>query len=604
MKVSDYVIDFLVQHGVSDIFLVSGGGIMHLLDSVGSNAGMRYVCNHHEQACAIAAEAYARTRNGVGACLVTTGPGSTNALSGIAGAFVDSVPVIVISGQVRRDLMADYTKLRQFGPQEINIEEMARPVVKYFKTVLDPASIRCEMECAWWHAISGRPGPVWINLPLDVQGFEVDLEDLEAFDPPAPERSGSAHELSIKVAEAIEMLRSASRPVIVGGNGLHLGGARDAFVQFAEAIGAPVLSTIGGIDLLEEEHPLYMGRFGPVGQRRANFTLQNSDLVLSVGASMSVSSIGMNTAGFAPRAQRIMVNIDPHDLTKSNYLPHLGISASACDFLREFLRQSEDIAFSFSREWTDACARWKERYPTITPDYLADDANVNSYFFARTLSEQLGEGDVVVTGNSLDIVSVFHSFAVKRRQRIFTNINYGSMGWDLPAAVGACVARGRKPIYLITGDGTMQFNIQEMMTIRASGLPVKMFVFNNGGYESIRSTQNNYFQGRLVGSDFSSGIGNPNFQKLASAYGFEYAHIENNAELVAELAGVLALEGPVLCELKLSPTQTRSPKVTSVRKADGTFDTRPLEDMFPFLSREEIWENTHLFDHEPVSAST
>ena len=598
MKLSDYVIDFLVQHEVPDIFLVSGGGIMHLVDSVGQHPGMRFICNYHEQACAIAAEAYARTRDSVGACLVTTGPGSTNALSGIAGAFVDSIPVVVISGQVRRDLIADYSKLRQFGPQEINIDDMARPVVKYFKTVMDPASIRRELECAWHHATTGRPGPVWINLPLDVQGANIEPGRLLGFEPPLAGMADSDGDLEASVAEAIRLLRAARRPVVIGGNGIHLSRAQATFAQLIERLQAPVLCTIGGLDLLAEDHRLCMGRFGPAGQRRANFTLQNSDFLLSIGASMSVSSIGFNTSGFAPKARRVMVNIDPADLAKSNYRPHLGIAADANQFIEEFLRQSVGVAFEYSPRWLETCAAWKERYPTITPDYLADRDHVNSYVFARALSDLLSAGDVVVTGNSLDIVSVLHSFSVKPGQRVFTNINFGAMGWDLPAAVGACVGHNRSPICLVTGDGTMQFNVQEMMTMRTNRLPVKMFVFNNAGYESIRSTQRNYFAGHFVGSDFRSGIGNPDFRHLAAAYGFGYEFIANHAELGAKLAGVLAMDGPVLCEVNLSPDQSRSPKSMSVRKLDGTFETRPLEDQFPFLPREELEYNMHLFDSE------
>jgi acetolactate synthase-1/2/3 large subunit len=592
MKVSDYVIDFLRERGVTDIFTVSGGGIMHLVDSLGRRPGVRYICNFHEQACAIAAEAYARVRNSVGACVVTTGPGSTNALSGIAGAFVDSVPVIVISGQVRRDIIADYTKLRQLGPQEINIEPMATPVVKYFRTLMDPTMLRYELEAAWWHATSGRPGPAWINIPLDVQGAEFEPEGARSFLPPPPTPS----DLTDQISAAIAFLREAKRPVVIGGNGIQLGRAQALFAAFVEKLGAPVLSTIGGLDVLPEAHPLYMGRFGPTGQRRANFTLQNSDLILTVGASMSISSIGFNTAGFAPKAKRIMVTIDPNDLEKPNYQPHLGIAADANQFFREFLELAENVSFAFSPKWREACARWKARYPLVTADYFTDEGNVNSYVFARELSAQLAPGDVVVTGNSLDIVSILHSFEVKEQQRVFTNINYGSMGWDLPGAVGACVGSGDHRTCLVTGDGSLVFNLQELLTIRANNLPVKIFVLNNDGYESIRATQNNFFEGNLVGSDFGSGIANPDFRHLGQAFGFKYVHIANNAEIPTKLADVLAGPEPVLCELKLSPVQPRSPKTMSYRRTDGSFETRPLEDQFPFLPREEVFENMHLFD--------
>jgi acetolactate synthase-1/2/3 large subunit len=399
------------------------------------------------------------------------------------------------------------------------------------------------------------------------------------------------------VADVIKMLRAAERPVVIAGNGIHLGGAHEGFERFVEKVGAPVLSTIGGLDLLDESHPLYMGRFGPTGQRRANFTLQNSDLLITVGASMSISSIGFNTAGFAPKAKRIMVTNDLNDLAKPNFKPDLGVAADANLFFAEFLSQSDGKEFRFPPRWREACAKWKERYPTVTPDYYADEEVVNSYVFAQALSEELEPDDVVVAGNSLDIVSILHSFNVKKGQRVFTNINYGAMGWDLPGAVGACVGRGGHRTCLVTGDGSIQFNLQEMMTIAVNRLPVKIFVLNNDGYESIRATQNNFFNGNLVGSDFASGIGNPDFRLLAAAYGFRYESISTNAEIATRLRPILQEAGPALCELKLSPKQLRSPKTISTRRPDGTFETRPLEDMFPFLPREEVHENMHLFDN-------
>jgi len=451
------------------------------------------------------------------------------------------------------------------------------------------------MECAWWHATSGRPGPVWINIPLDVQSSEFDENEAPGFEP--PQEASGEDEFKAKVAEAVEMFRAAKRPVLIGGNGIHLCAAEEKFISFVNKTDAPVLLTVGGVDLLEENHPRTMGRFGPLGQRRANFALQNSDLVLSIGASMSVSSIGFNTSGFAPKAKRIMVSVDIEDLLKSNYKPDLGIAADAGRFMDEFLKQTATTEFKISSKWDDACVRWKERYPTVTEDYLANKDYVNSYYFSRRLSNFLPEGAVVVTGNSLDFWSVFQSFEAKANQRIYTNINYGSMGWDLPAVIGAAVGRPDAVVCIPTGDGSIQFNLQELLTIRLNNLPIKIFVLNNLGYESIRSTQNNFFERRHVGSDFTSGIGNPDFSKLAAAYGFGYDCINTNDEL-HKIEQVLKMEGPVLCELKLSPDQPRSPKTMSVRKPDGTMESRPIEDLFPFLPREEVYENMHLFDGE------
>jgi acetolactate synthase I/II/III large subunit len=596
IKLSDYVARFLVDKGIHDIFLVSGGGIMHLIDSVGRTQSLRYICNYHEQACAIAAESYARTTNSIGACLVTTGPGSTNALSGIAGAWVDSIPVIVISGQVRRDLIADYARLRQFGPQEINVIDMARPVTKYATTVMEPEMIRYELEAAYAHATSGRPGPVWVNIPLDVQGEIIDELNLPAYSQRPIDDSADVETRREQVRQVIQMIQQAKRPILILGNGVRLAHAEQLIEKFVPQLGIPVIATIGGMDLMDENHPLNMGRFGPIGQRRANFALQNSDLLIGLGASMSVASIGFNTAGFAPNAKKIMVNIDTGELTKSNLTSDLAVQADVSWFIEEFLRQAEGVEFGVSPKWLNACEHWKKNYPIITPDYLDDREHVNSYVFASILSDLLAPHDVVVTGNSLDIVSIYHSFKVKLGQRIFTNINFGAMGWDLPAAVGACVAHGNQRTILVTGDGSFQFNVQELETIRVNQLNVKIFVLNNDGYESIRATQNNYFEGRFVGADPKSGIGNPDFAKLAEAYGLGYEHIMTNDEIRVKTASVLQRAGPMLCELNLSYHQGRSPKTSSYRREDGTLESRPLEDMYPFLPREEIARNMHMFD--------
>ena len=598
IKLSDYVIEFLVKKEIKDIFLVSGGGIMHLLDSVGNNKDITYFCNYHEQACAIAAEGYARMNNHIGVCIVTTGPGSTNALSGIAGAWVDSVPVVVISGQVRRDLIANYDKLRQFGPQEINIIDMVRPITKYAVTVMDPVMIRYELESAFTHATSGRPGPVWINIPLDVQDAMIDEASLRSF---ALENvisaAGSNHPTSL-VSQTIHLLQKAQRPVLILGNGVRQAQADLLVSKFIETVKAPALMTIGGMDLIGENHHLCMGRFGPVGQRRANFALQNSDLVISLGSSLSVAAIGFDTRGFAPHAKKIMVNIDANELHKPSFTPDLAVQTDVKWFIEEFLRQVENIRFYPSPKWQEACCYWRKNYKTVTSDYLMDTQHVNSYVFADILSDMLLSDAVVVTGNSLDIASIYHSFKVKLGQRVFTNINYGAMGWDLPSVIGACVAQNNRRTILVTGDGSFQFNIQELETVSYNRLDIKIFVLNNQGYESIRATQNNFFRGLLVGADAKSGINNPNFEKLAEAYRLQYAYIANNNNIRSTLEAVLTTEGPTLCELNISYTQERSPKTMSVRHPDGTFESRPLEDQYPFLSREELTHNMNLINNE------
>jgi len=595
VKLSDYVVQFLVDKGIKDIFMVSGGGIMHLVDSVGKNPSMNYYCNYHEQSSAIAAEAYARVRNHVGACLVTTGPGSTNALSGMVGAWADSIPIIVISGQVRRDLIADYKKIRQLGPQEINIIDMVRPVTKYAVTVMDPEQIRYELEYAYTQATTGRPGPVWINIPLDVQAAMVEEDLLTGYDAGIDKSDRS---INSSINKVVELLQHASRPVLICGNGIHLARAEDLLDEFIQMAHIPVLLTIGGMDLLDENNQFNMGRFGPFGQRRSNFALQNADLLISLGASMSMASTGFNISGFAPKAKKVMVDIDPGELTKPTYIADIAIACDAKKFLMEILSKLVTVHLHERQEWEEACKNWKKKYPICVPDYYTDPDFVNTYAFADILSDLLTPEDVVITGNSLDICSVFQTFRVKKGQRVVTNSNYGAMGWDLPGAIGACVGRGNRMTVLVTGDGSFQFNVHELLTIGVNHLDVKIFIVNNQGYDSIRATQNNYFNKHYVGSDLSSGVGNPDFAMLASTYGLLYENILNNDQVRDKAAKLLKLEGPILCELNVSREQGRSPKASSYRKEDGTLESRPLEDMFPFLPRGEIWENMHLFDDE------
>jgi acetolactate synthase I/II/III large subunit len=593
MKLSDYVVDYLARQGTDAVFTVTGGGIMHLVDSLGRSDTVRYVCNYHEQACAIAAESYARATGRPGVCLVTTGPGSTNALSAIAGAWVDSVPVVVISGQVRRDLIADYARIRQMGPQEINILDMVRPVTKYAVTITDPSTIGMELEKAFALASSGRPGPVWINIPLDVQGAQVEL--------PVPLKLAPAKGVAPAAADlerVVELLAQSSRPALVFGNGVHYAGAEDKARALADRLGIPVLTTLGGLDLIANDHPLFAGRFGPGGQRNANFVIQTCDLLLTIGASMSVTNIGFNTDSFSPHSTKIVVNTDVEEIRKMRPTPDLGVTADAGSFIDALLAACAQRRFPVDPDWPVACLEWKQRYPSVTPEQRAEREHVNSYVFVDRLSDLLDTDDLVLTGNALDAASVIQAFKVKLGQRVYTNINYGAMGWDLPAAVGAAVARRSNPAartILVTGDGSIQFNIQELMTTGLHRLNLKIFVLNNDGYQSIRATQTHHFAGHLVGADSSSGVGNPHFDKLAEAYGLTYHRIADHAGMDAGIAACLAAPGPVICELNISPSQPRSPRVMSRRTADGKMESPALEDMYPFLPKEEVQQNLQRF---------
>jgi acetolactate synthase I/II/III large subunit len=594
MIVSDYVVQFCADKGVRDIFLISGGGIMYLLDSVGRNADLRYYCNYHEQACVAAAEAYARVRNGIGVCLVTTGPGAANAISALPAAWVDSVPVVVIAGQNKRELIADYDKLRQLGPQEANVVAMAQPITKYAKSIRDPESIRYEMELAFYKATSGRPGPVFLEIPVDVQGVDVDHHRLRGF-MPAPEVL--ERNLEKQADELISEVRVAKRPILIAGNGIHRANAQSKLFRLLEALHIPVAVPLTAKDVLYEDHPMNIGVFGTAGQRRANFAVQSSDLLVAMGAGLNSQKVGFNPQGFAPKAKKIIVDIDRNQLEHQIIRADVSIEADASRLLDLLISSYEKEPYSAPAKWLGACSRWKERYPVLMDEYFHDKDHVNANVFHDRLSEQLSPDDIMVTGNALDTTSYFQSFRVKRGQRTF-NSGWGAMGWCLPMAIGACIGSSRRRTICVTGDGSFQFNSQELLTISHYSLPIKIFIFNNNGYSNIRGTQEGFFNGRYVAVDPNSGVATPNFAKLAATYGLQYGYINNHCDLEAKIRCALRRTGPAIFEVNISTNQRISPKASAFRRPDGTFESRPLEDMSPFLPRDEIWENMHQFDDD------
>ena len=598
MKLSDYVIDFLVKKGITDIFMVSGGGIMHLLDSVGRNENIRYYCNYHEQACAIAAEGYARAQNKVGVCMVTTGPGGFNALSGIVGAWVDSIPIIIISGQVRRNLLADYTRIRQKGPQEGNIVEASKGLTKYAKTIIDPNNIKYELEFAYHQATNGRPGPVWLDIPLDVQDSLINEHLLEGFDKELFENSKGIESISDSITLILDRIKNSERPLIIGGTGIHLSHSEELFSVLIERLKIPVIVPYTAKDLIPEDHPMNMGVFGGIGQRRANYALQNSDCLLSIGVGLSCSKVGFNFTGFAAKAKKIIIDIDEGQLFDQVIKPDIAVLSDVKDFLDKMLLISKRTIFTPKEKWIHACEMWKEKYPLVIHDFYDDKKHVNSYVFMDKLSDLLSSNDVLLTGNGMDCVSYFQAFRVKRGQRTMNNGNWGAMGWDLPASIGACIGSGKKRTICITGDGSIQLNIQELLTISFNHLPVKIFIFNNNGYSSIRATQRSLFENRFVGADETSGVGTIDFKKLAEVYNINYGFIRSNEEIDSVSNSILSSNGPAICEVNLSREQEIIPKASAFRKKDGTLESRPLEDMYPFLSREEVRFNMTLFDNE------
>ncbi len=589
MNVSDVVIRFLEERGISKVFTLSGGGIMYLLDALGKSNNLGYVCNYHEQACAISADSYARM-NGFGVCFATFGPGAVNALAGVVGAWYDSVPMLVVSGQVRSNLIANYSKVRQVGPQEGDVMAMVRPVTKYAVSLRDPNAILVELEKAYHIAKSGRPGPVWIELPLDIQSAEVDYVGLSHWLPVTP----SQKDITGVVKQIAKALKTARRPVLVLGNGVRLSGMYEVAQEVIAQLKIPTLIPYTGKDLLEYDNDYSFGVFGTSGQRHSNIILQNSDLIIGLGVGFCIAKTGFETEKFAADAQKIFVDVDAGQLEGHPLKADLPVLADLRDFLPLFLLGLQgNVDSSEHRMWLDLCSQWKKQYPIIHETLRSDGEFINSYAFMDTLSDVASEGDVIVTGNGLDCVSFYQAFKIKKHQRAVLNGNWGSMGWDLPTAVGAHYATGKRTL-CITGDGSLMLNSQELLTIGANKLQIKVFVFNNDGYGSIRATQNNFFEGRMVGSGPTSNVYNPDFEKLAGAYGLDYIKVSRHSTLRRAISEFLQSEGPGLCEVMISPEQWISPKATSFRNAEGKLESKPLDDMFPFLSPGEIDENRRL----------
>lgn len=587
IKVSDFIAKFIAEHKdtAKTVFMVSGGGNMHLIDSLGKNKNLEYVCNHHEQACAIAAEGYARVSNKIGIAYVTTGPGGTNAITGIYGAWVDSIPMMIISGQVKFQttiVSQPELNLRQLGDQEVNIVDIVRPITKYTVMITDKNSIKFHLQKAVYEAKHGRPGPVWLDVPLDIQGAMVDEADLIEFEIPEEPK------FDTKIPQILDALKVAERPVIIAGNGVTLAGANEDFLKLIKILKIPVISTFARYDIVRNDHELFFGRYGTIGNRAANFVVQNSDLIISIGARLNIRAVSYNWEFFGREAKKILVDIDQNELDKKTIAADIKIKSDAKVFISD-LRSALKDKLDFGA-WLEICKNYRKNYPTIEPFRQNVKEWVDSYNFFDVLSNH--KRDLVyVFGNGTACVSSYQSLRIYENQKVVVNSGCASMGYDLPAAIGACFANGKKDTICVTGEGSLQMNIQEFQTIIHNKLPIKIFVLNNAGYISIRNTQNNFFKGHKVGSDKDSGVSFPNIVKLAEVYGFEACRMENQLNLKGELEKILSKPCAVVCEIMLSPTEKMEPKLSSKIKPDGKMVSKPLEDMFPFLPREEFYKN-------------
>lgn len=590
VRVADYIADVLVKSGIEHVFTVTGGGAMHLNDGLGHKEGLQCIYNHHEQACAIAAESYARIHNKIAAVCVTTGPGGINALTGVAGGWLDSIPMLILSGQVRYDTTARSTGtgIRAFGDQEFDIVRAVDCMTKYASMVVDPKKIRYCLEKALYLAKSGRPGPCWLDIPLNVQAAYIETDELEGYDPSEDETEAVLPVTDELARGIIEKIKNADRPVLNVGNGIRIAGAAELLLKVAKKLNIPVVTGWNSIDLIYDEHPLYAGRAGIMGDRAGNWAVQNSDLLLSIGSRLSIRQVGYNYKAWARAAYTIVEDIDREELKKPSLHVDMPVWADAADLLRALDRNLEEEELYRGNEWLACCRKWKEQYPVVLKKHFEKQEHVNVYAFIGTLSGLLPKGSITVVGNGSACVVGSHAYVIKERQRFIVNSAIASMGYDLPAAAGACFAAGRQEVICITGDGSIQMNLQELQTIIHHRLPVKIFVINNQGYHSIRQTQKNFFGEPLVGIGMDSGdLSFPSMEKLAAAYGYPYTKITNNDNL-CRLEEVLKEQGPQMCEVFVDTEQKFEPKSASKRLPDGTMVSAPLEDLAPFLPREEL----------------
>jgi acetolactate synthase-1/2/3 large subunit len=592
IKLSDYVARRIAETGTRHVFLLAGGGSMHLVDSFGRREDLEYVCNLHEQACSIAAEAYGQYTNNLGVALVTTGPGGTNAITGLAGAWLDSTPCMFLSGQVKRpDLIGD-RGVRQMGFQELNIVRVVKSLTKYAVTVMESRSIKYHMDKALYLARSGRPGPVWIDIPLDVQSAMINEAELKGFEPARDDAVGIRERLEREIRKAIEVINLSERPVILVGNGVRVSGAGGELRKLLEILKIPVLTTWKMADYLADDHPLYVGRPGSIGQRAANFAQQNSDCIIILGARLDLGQTGYNHRNFAPAAKKIMIDVDLAEISKMDMEIEAPLCVDAKTAVGEFLRQASTIFKKDRSGWWERCRDWKARYPVILPEYWKEPEGVSTYVLIDVLSELMEASDLLVPGSSGTCSEVvMQAFRVKEGMRILNTQGLGSMGFGISASIGACLASGRRRTVCIDGDGGFQMNIQELETVRRLQLPIKFFVLNNRGYGSIQATQKNYFDGFFVGSSDASGMTLPDVSKVAGAYGLKTARIADHAGIRERIGEILRMEGPVVCDVVISPNQTTAPRISSVKGEDGKIYSKPLEDMWPFLDREEFAAN-------------
>lgn len=589
MKVSDYVVKFLIENGIKDLFLISGGGIMHLLDSVAKQEGLNLVFNLNEQATGICAEAYGQFTNHLGACLVTTGPGATNAITGCAGAWLDSTPVLYISGQTKTADMGQLKGLRQYGAQEIAIVPIVTPITKYAVTVMNPKEIRYHLEKAVYLATHGRRGPVWIDIPLDIQGSHIDINNIKEFN---PDDEGLNIEYSVKkeeISDIYYLINHADRPAVLLGHGVVASGKGEDLYKLLNELKIPALSTWRARGIYGDDEELFMGMPGIPAERYSNYVLQNSDFLLIIGSRLNPSLTAYAEDNFAPKAKKVIVDIDNNEINKLKMPFEMIINTDAGVFIDSLIANKCMYKVKIRDKWIDYCIKIKSKYPLsreIQPLY--NEGKVDGYLFASKLSEYFKADDVIVGSSSGRTCGISHmAFKLKRGQRFISSMGIGSMGWCVPSAISCCIASGKHRTIVLEGDGSLQHNIQELALINTYKFPIKLFIWSNSGYASIYMMQKNSFKSRFAGCDENSGLHLPLLKDIAKTYGLKYYIIENDQQIDPVLSNVMSDDTPVLCEVIGSINFDEVPKSKTIVNTDGTFSSSKLENLYPFVSEEE-----------------
>lgn len=592
IKVSDFIFQYLVErYNVRHCFLVTGGGAMHLNDSIGRTKGLTYICNHHEQASAIAGEGYYRASGQLAVTCVTTGPGGTNAITGVLGQWLDSIPALYISGQVKQQTTIEacpHLPLRQLGDQEADIKAMVRPITKYCTTITDVRDVKYEIDKAIAIALDGRPGPVWIDVPLDIQGAMADEACFREFDPGELPDPIDHPTVEAQLEQLFKLIEQARAPLIYVGNGVRLAKREEQFITLAEQLQIPVVTAISGSDIIWHDHPLCYGKPGICGDRIGNIMVQNADLLIIMGTRLSIRQVSYAYDLFAPKAYKVMIDADAAEMEKPTLAIDLKIHAGLAEAIDRMLEMAGNGATPGFAAWRNWGRALEAKLPTLFDDNPDCEGYANSYRFAGELFAQLSGGDVVVTGNGTAYTCTYQAMKVKKGVRVFANQGCAAMGYGLPAAIGACMANGKGRTVCVTGDGSIQMNLQELQTLVTYKLPLKLFVLENESYLAIKTTQQAFFQGRFTGSNPASGVVCPDLSKIAAAYGIPYISISRNGRPLQDAIRLtLGTQGPVICEVHMHPEQTLYPKSASfMDKETGRMSSAPLDKMAPFMSEE------------------